>query len=125
MAFTKARSVCRTPTCFLPHQFIRACDRCSRARMEGEGGQVRACIVQKFRHNALARNVVPRMVRGGAIRPIGSSSMWGKFGGLTENRTRVRGFAVRYVTTPPSGRRRLLAGEGGSLTERPALGNLS
>ena len=47
-----------------------------------------------------------------------------KFGGLTENRTRVHGFAVRCVTTPPSGRRRLVAGEGGSLTERPAGGNL-
>src|SRR5690606_1038307 len=32
---------------------------------------------------------------------------WGKFGGPSRNRTGVYGFAVRCVTTPPSGLRRL------------------
>lgn len=50
-----------------------------------------------------------------------------EIGGLTGNRTRVHGFAVRCVTTPPSGRAVDRSGEGGreaaALAESVAAGN--
>ena len=50
-----------------------------------------------------------------------------KIGGLAENRTRVHGFAVRCVTTPPPGRAAIKAcrprAKARWLTEAPARGN--
>lgn len=49
-----------------------------------------------------------------------SDVLRGKIGGPSRNRTGVHGFAVRYVTTPPSGHP---CGEALPLDEVEALGN--